>query len=95
MIHDTLVSTALFASATALAGFAFGLAYFAALHRTAALFTAGAGWLGPSALTLARIGAATIFFMLAAKLGATSLLAAFAGFLVARAIALHTVERDM
>jgi hypothetical protein len=94
MIHETLVSTAL-ALAMAFAGFAFGLVYFAVMRRTAALFVAGAGWLGPSALTLSRIGAATIFFTFAVKLGATSLLAAFAGFLVARATALRAVRQDM
>lgn len=94
MIQDTFVSAALFASATAIAGYAFGLAYFAALHKTATLFAAGAGWLGPSALTLARVGTATILFTFAAKLGATSLLAAFAGFLVARAAALGTVKQE-
>jgi len=95
MIDETLVTAALSAAATAFAGFAFGLAYFAALHKTAALFAAGAGWLGPSALTLGRIGAATIFFAFAAKLGATLLLAAFLGFLAARVTALRASRQDV
>lgn len=90
MIHDAFVSTALVASATGIAGFAFGLAYFAALHKSAALFATGAGWLRPSALTLSRVGAATLFFWFAAKLGSAPLLAAFLGFLAARAAALRT-----
>jgi hypothetical protein len=92
MIHETFVSTALLALPMAFAGFAFGLIYFAALRRTAVLFAAGSGWLAPSALTLGRIGTATIILTLAARLGATPLLATFVGFLVARGIALHAVR---
>ncbi|MGO9170911.1 MAG: ATP synthase subunit I [Rhodomicrobium sp.] len=77
----------------ALAGFVFGLAYFAALQRTAALFAARRGWLLPLALTLGRIGAAVVFLAFAAKMGAASLLAAFAGFLLARAVALRALGR--
>jgi hypothetical protein len=76
----------------ACAGFGFGLLYFAALKRTTSLFIAGCGWLGPLALTLGRIAAAGIFLGLTAKLGAVSLLAAFAGFLLARAVALHAAR---
>lgn len=95
MSHEMLVSSALLASSMALAGIAFGLVYFAALQKTAALFATGGGWLGPSALTLSRIGAAMIFFTFAVKLGAASLLAAFTGFLVARAIAVRATRPDM
>jgi hypothetical protein len=77
----------------ALAGFVFGLAYFAALRRTAILFAARRGWLVPLALTLGRIGAAVVFLAFAAKMGAASLLAAFAGFLLARAVALRALGR--
>lgn len=94
MIHETFVSSAALALAMACAGFAFGLVYFAALRRTAALFAAGGGWLGPSVLTIGRVGAATILLTLAARLGATPLLATFLGFLAARAIALHAVRSD-
>lgn len=94
MIDETFASIALLAAAMALAGLAFGLLYFAAMHRTAALFVTGSGWLRPSALTLGRIAAATVFMALAARLGTTPLLAAFSGFLVARAIALHVVRSE-
>jgi hypothetical protein len=79
--------------AAGLAGFILGLAYFAAVQRTALLFVAGRGWLAPVALTLARIAAAVLFLALAARLGAAPLLAGFAGFLLARAVALRVARR--
>ncbi len=79
--------------AMALAGFGFGFLYFAALHRTAILFASQRGWLFPVALTLLRIGAAAGFLTLAAKLGAAPLLSAFAGFLLARTLALRIAGR--
>ncbi|MGA9827260.1 MAG: ATP synthase subunit I [Rhodanobacteraceae bacterium] len=78
---------------TGFAGFAFGLLHFAALKRTTVLLVSGQGWLGPLALTLGRIGATVIFLFLAVKLGAGPLLAAFAGFLLARALALRAGRR--
>jgi len=74
-------------------GFALGLAYFAAMRRTVALFAGGRGWLGPLALTLARVGAAVLFLAAVAAWGALPLLAAFAGFLVARAQALRAARK--
>lgn len=87
MTHETLVALSSLAMTMAVIGFAFGLAYFAALRRTVALFAAGRGWFVPVVLTLARIGAAIILLGLAAKLGAASLLAMFIGFLLARTTA--------
>ncbi len=78
----------------AFAGLVFGLLYFLALRRTAILFASGRGWFAPVALTLGRIGAAALFLALAARLGATVLLAAFAGFLLARAVALRAAGRS-
>lgn len=75
------------------AGFAFGFVYFAALKRSVALFVGSTSWLGPLALTLGRIGAAIAFLFIAAKLGAAPLLAAFIGFLLARALALRAGKR--
>jgi hypothetical protein len=80
------------AIAMAAAGFAFGLVYFAALGRTVALFSAGCGWFRPLAFTLGRITAAAILLGFAAKLGAVALLAAFAGFLLARSLALRAAK---
>jgi hypothetical protein len=70
------------------------LLYFLALRRTAILFASGRGWLAPVALTLGRIGAAALFLGFAARLGATVLLAAFGGFLLARAVALRAAGRS-
>ena len=92
MTHETLIALSSLAMTTALIGFAFGVAYFAALRRTVALFAAGRGWFLPLVLTLGRIGVAIIILGLAAKLGATSLLATFIGFLVARMVALRTTK---
>ena len=86
-------STAALAAAMIISGLAFGLLYFATLKRAAALVASGGGWMGPLGLTLARIVAAVIFLSLAAKLGAAALLAAFLGFLLARALALRAVRR--
>jgi hypothetical protein len=93
MTHETLISLSSLAMTMALIGFAFGVVYFAALHRTVALFAAGRGWFLPLALTLGRFGVAIIILGLAAKLGAASLLATFIGFLLARTVALRTARR--
>jgi hypothetical protein len=87
------VPISLLAMAMAAAGFAFGLAYFWALRRSVAALATGNGWWRPAAFTLGRIAAALIFLVLAAKLGTAALLAAFAGFLAARAAALRAARR--
>ncbi len=86
-------ATPLLYGAIGLAGFVFGLLYFAAVQRTATLFAAGSGWLAPAALTIGRIAAAATLLSLAAKLGAASLLAAFAAFILARVVALRAARR--
>jgi hypothetical protein len=91
MNHGMLLGVPALAMIMAGSGFIFGLAYFAALRRTAISFTAGRR-LAALALTLGRIGAAVLFLGLAAKLGAASLLAAFSGFLLARMVALRDVR---
>jgi len=93
MTHQTLASTLPIAIATAAVGFVFSLAYFALLRRTAILFTAGRGLILPAALTLGRLAAVTFILGVAAKLGAAPLLATFLGFLLARAVSLHAVNR--
>ncbi len=80
-------------AAIGLAGFVFGLLYFAAVQRTAILFATGRGWLAPVALTAGRIAAAAAFLALAARIGAAALLATFAGFLLARVVALRAARR--
>jgi len=77
----------------AFAGLSLGLAYFAALRWTATLLGAG-GRFGPLLLTFVRIAAATLAFFFVARLGAPPLLAAFLGFLAARALALRRVRSN-
>lgn len=93
MTHTELIAHPELTAIMAVAGLMFGLAYFMALKRSVALFVGGKGWLGPLALTLGRIGAAGGFLFVAAKLGAAPLLAAFVGFLMARALALRAERR--
>lgn len=76
-------------------GLAFGRAYFAALRRGVAAYTAAGahmlwksiGWL------LARLAAAAVFFALTMAWGAWPLLAALLGFLAARQLALRAVRK--
>ena len=74
------------------AGSAFGFAYFAALRRTVDLYATAGRWTIAAALTLSRIAAAAGFFAVAARFGATSLLAALLGFLIARGLAVRTAK---
>lgn len=85
-------SHAALAAGWMLGGLVFGLAYFAALHRTVDIFGGGQGHLLPTALTLCRLAAAILFLGLAARFGALPLLTAFLGFLLARALALRAVR---
>lgn len=89
MMHDALATTVGLPLATAVTGLGFGLVYFAALRRTVALFAADGGWRGPVALTVGRIAAAVVLLAFVARLGAAPLVAAFVGFLLARAFALR------
>jgi hypothetical protein len=91
MICETCPSIAGAVFAAALTGFVFGVAYFVALRRTVSLFVANGGWWELSALTLGRLVAITVFFTFAARLGAAPLLAAFLGFLLARAATVRFV----
>jgi len=78
----------------AAAGFGLGLAYFATLRGTVVIFASGRGWLAPLGLTLGRIGAAVLFLVVAAKLGAAGLIAALCGFLLARTFAVRAANRS-
>ena len=77
----------------AIAGLAFGWAYFAALRRTVEVYLAGRHRFVPALLTLARIAGAMVFLTVAVRFGALLLLAAFLGFLGARALALRAARR--
>ena len=76
-----------------LAGFGLGLLYFEALRRTIRQIAAHHGRFLPVALTAGRIGAAVAVFAMAARTGAIALLATFAGFLLARTVALQRSRR--
>ena len=89
MTHNSLIAHPELTAMTAFAGLLFGLLFFATLKHSVTLFVERKGWLGPLALTLGRFGAAVGFLFVAAKLGAAPLLAAFIGFLIARALTLH------
>lgn len=78
---------------SALAGCVFGLIYFAVLRHTLVMLIRGRSKHAVPALSLLRLGAATIFFFLAARLGALALLAALGGFLSARLLALRAASR--
>jgi hypothetical protein len=81
------------AATWAATGLMLGAAYFAAVRRTVELFAAsGSRWM-PVALTFARLIGATLFLAVAGQFGATPLLGAFLGFLVARAVALRRAKR--
>lgn len=82
------------ALAMATAGLAFGLAYFALTYRTAVLLVGGRGRLAAIFLTLGRLGAAAVFLGSATRAGAASLIAAFLGLLLARAVALRIARRE-
>jgi N-ATPase, AtpR subunit len=93
MMHNALSIDAELPIIMAIGGFAFGLFYFMSLKRSVTLFVGGKSWLGALALTLGRIGACVVFLYGAARLGAAPLLAAFAGFLTARALALRAERK--
>lgn len=76
----------------AAAGFAFGSAYFASLRRGLRICVAGRAWSSYVLLALVRILAAALFLAFAVRWGLPSLLAAFAGFLIARHLAVRAAR---
>jgi hypothetical protein len=93
MTHDGLLALSGLAIAMAVVGLVFGWLYFAAVRRSVALLLGGGHWFWSLALTLGRIAAAGVFLLVAAHLGAASLLAALIGFLAARSLALRAAGR--
>ncbi len=93
MIHGCFIAHSVLTSLMAFAGLLFGLLYFAVLKRSVTLFVGTKGWGGPLTLTLGRIAAVAGFLFVAAKFGAEPLLAAFVGFLMARALSLRAEKR--
>jgi N-ATPase, AtpR subunit len=95
MTAGLLASSSALTGIASLAGAGLGAGYFWALRRTTSLYAAGGGMLLPALLTLGRMAAAVLGFTLAAKAGAAPLLAAAAGFLAARSLALRAVRRSL
>ena len=93
MTHNVLINHPGLAVVMAIAGCLFGWQYFAMLKHSVMLFVGGKGRRSLLALTLGRMGAAATFLFIVAKLGAAPLLAAFTGFLLARALALRAERR--
>lgn len=77
----------------AAAGFAVGTGYFASLRRGAGASLARGAWRPYVTSALARIASAALLFTLAVRWGAPALLAAFAGFLAARWLALRATGK--
>lgn len=77
----------------AVAGTVLGAAYFASLRRSLRQVLARrGGWRYPL-MALARIAATALFFAVAVRWGTSALLAAFAGFLAARQLAVIAARR--
>jgi hypothetical protein len=83
---DPGMTRALLPPLLALSGFGLGLLYFLAIRRTAGLIAGRGGWAAPALLTLGRLASALLIFGAIARCGAAPLLAAFLGFLAARAV---------
>ena len=79
----------------AVAGFALGVVYFASLRRGVHLAIARQAWLPCMAWGFLRIAAATLFFTFPVHWGLPAPLAAFAGFLAARTLALRGARRRL
>lgn len=92
-MHDASPSAELVVASAMLAvGIAFGLAYFRALRWT--IRRRGTHTLVIHVVaSLVRLLGAALLFGAAARLGALPLLAAFAGFLLARAISMRAVRK--
>ena len=91
--HGSLASPRPTVLLLGIAGFAMGLAYFASLRRGVQLSIVSHAWLQYMLWALARTAAAALFFTFAMRWGAPALLAAFAGFLIARQLAVRGARR--
>lgn len=91
--HQTLASLWLTAPLLATAGLVVGVAYFGSLRRSVSLSVERHAWWRYMSAALTRIVAAALFFTLDVHWGAPALLAAFAGFLAARLLAVRAARR--
>ena len=80
-------------AACALAGLMLGMAYFASLRRGVRISVARHAWVPYMLSAAVRIAAAAAFFAFVVRWGMPALLGAFAGFLVARQLALRAARR--
>ena len=87
--HDAILSLRPALALLAVAGFVLGIAYFASLRRGVYRSVARYSSVPYIVWALARIAAAALFFTFAVRWGLPALLAAFAGFLAARTLALR------
>jgi len=74
------------AAVFAVAGIIVGILYFALLYRSVRLYASSAGLARVAPLHLLRGALAVSFFWIVAQQGAVPLLAALAGFLIARTV---------
>ncbi|MBI1179278.1 MAG: hypothetical protein GC201_01890 [Alphaproteobacteria bacterium] len=93
MSGDGAVTVVALAVVMAGAGALLGMVYFRALRRTADAVVDG-GWSRAVVFTVARIALAVALFAAAARFGPVPLLAAFAGFLAARVLAVRMARRE-
>lgn len=89
--HD--VASGLWPLLLAVGGFALGLGYFASLRHGVQLAIARHVWRPYIVWALVRIAAAALFFTFVLRWGLPALLAAFAGFLAARTLAMRGARR--
>ena len=82
------------AASFAAAGFALGIGYFASLRRGLRLAVTRRAWFTYGLSAVARILAAALLLTFAARWGLPALLAAFAGFLIARHLAVRAARRS-
>lgn len=93
MTHGALASLWPAVVLFGLAGYVLGRSYFAFLRRGVRLSVARRVWAPYMLGALVRIAAAALFFAFIVRWGAPALLAAFAGFLAARQLALRAARR--
>lgn len=91
--QETLASVWPTVALLAAAGFVLGRGYFGSLRRSVRLSVTQGASSTTILSALARIAAAALFFTLAVRWGVPALLAAFAGFLAARQLAVRSARR--
>lgn len=92
MIAHLSWPTAAFAAALVPVGYVMGVFYFTALRRNVDVLVGKGGIAGALWLTLGRLAVVVVLLGATVQFGAPCLLAAFAGFLLARRAAMRRVE---